>query len=99
LARAQKKEEGETMTMRRVSVLLVAVVMAMMLSMGSAWAHQSDNHKVCFKGDTISGFTHKQQQRFLDRHPKADPGKCDNNRGGGVNIGKVTSKKATAPWR
>jgi len=100
LARAQKKkEEGETMTMRRVSVLLVAVVMAMMLSVGTALAHKSDNHKVCFKGDTISGFTHKQQQRFLDRHPKADPGKCDNNRGGGVNIGKVTAKKATAPWR
>ena len=82
------------MSMRRVSVLLVAVVMTMMLSMGSAWAHQSDNHKVCYKGDTIGGFTHKQQQRFLDRHPKADPGKCDNDRGG-VNIAKLT----TAPWR
>jgi hypothetical protein len=74
------------MTMRRISVLLLAVVLAMMLSVGTALAHQSDNHKVCFKGDTISGFTHKQQQRFLDRHPKADPGKCDNDGGGGGSL-------------
>ena len=88
------------MTMRRISVLLVAVVMTMMLSVGTALAHKSDNHKVCFKGDTISGFTHKQQQRFLNNHPKADPGKCNNNNnnnngGGFPNIARIT----TAPFR
>ena len=84
------------MTMRRISVLLMAVVLAMMLSMGSALAHQSNNHKVCYKGDTIGGFTHYQQQRFLDRHEKADPGECDNNGGGGgLNIARITM----APWR
>jgi len=88
------------MTMRRISLLLVGVVVAVMLSMGTALAHSSNNHKVCFKGHTISGFTHKQQQRFLNNHPKADPGKCNNNNnnnngGDFPNIARIT----TAPFR
>jgi hypothetical protein len=88
------------MTMRRISVLLVAVVMMMMLSLGTALAHKSGNHKVCdvrknAKDVTLSGYTHKQQQRYLNNHPKDYAGKCDNNRGGGPNVARLTS----APWR
>jgi hypothetical protein len=89
------------MTMRRVSVLLVAVVLTMMLSVGSALAHQSNNHKVCDvrKGNDVtrSGYTHKQQQRYLNNHPKDYAGKCDNNRGGGFNAGKI-GKIAAGPF-
>jgi hypothetical protein len=81
------------MTMRRISVLLVAVVLTMMLSVGSALAHKSGNHKVCHRGHTISGLTHKQQQRHLNRHDNDYKGKCHNR--GGVNIAKVTA----APFR
>jgi hypothetical protein len=88
------------MTMRRISVLLVAVVMMMMLSLGTALAHKSDNHKVCdvrknAKDVTLSGYTHKQQQRYLNNHPKDYAGKCDDNRGGGPNTARLT----TAAWR
>jgi hypothetical protein len=88
------------MTMRRISVLLVAVVMMMMLSLGTALAHKSGNHKVCdvrknAKDVTLSGYTHKQQQRYLNNHPKDYAGACDNNRDGGPNTARLT----TAPWR
>ena len=85
------------MTMRRISVLLVAVVMAMMLSMGTALAHKSDNHKVCHRGDTISGLTHKQQQRHLNNHPRDYAGKCDRDGGGGggKNLPNLIYKKVT----
>jgi hypothetical protein len=56
------------MTMRRISVLLVAVVMAMMLSMGSALAHKSSNHKVCHRGNTLH-LTHKQANRHITTTP------------------------------
>jgi len=83
------------MTMRRISVLLVAVVMTMMLSVGTALAHQSGNHKVCHvvkngKDVTHSGLTHKQQQRELNRHHRDYAGKCRGG-GGGVNVGKVAA--------
>ena len=91
----QKKEDGETMTMRRISVLLVAVVMAMMLSMGSALAHNSGNHKVCHRGNTLY-LTHKQANRHINNHPNDYRGKCDNN-GGGANIPQLIVK-ATTSW-
>ena len=89
MARAQKKkkEDGETMTMRRISVLLVALVMAMMLSMGSALAHTSSNHKVCHRGNTLY-LSHKQANRHIDNHPNDSRGKCHK---GGVNVGKVAA--------
>jgi hypothetical protein len=87
------------MTMRRISVLLVAVVMMMMLSLGTALAHKSGNHKVCDvrKGNdvTLSGYTHKQQQRYLNNHPKDYAGKCGG--GGGFNGGKI-GKIAAGPF-
>ena len=77
------------MTMRRVSVLLVAVVLTMMLSVGSALAHQSNNHKVCDvregkKDVTLTGFTHKEQQRYLDKRSNREDyaGACQNGNGG-----------------
>ena len=82
------------MTMRRISVLLVAVVMAMMLSMGSALAH-SGTHKVCHRGDTLY-LTHKQANRHINNHPNDYRGKCDNN-GGGANIPQLIVK-ATTSW-
>ena len=86
------------MTMRRISLLLVAVVMTMMLSVGTALAHTSDNHKVCHRGDTISGLTHKQQQRHLNRHENDYKGKCDNDRGG-QNIPQLIFNATTGPFR
>jgi hypothetical protein len=90
------------MTMRRISVLLVAVVMMLTMAMGTALAHKSDNHKVCNvregkKDVTLTGFTHKEQQRYLDKRKNREDyaGKCDNNGGGGVNIARIT----TAPFR
>jgi hypothetical protein len=82
--------EGETMALRRISVLLGAVVLAMMLSMGTALADQ-----VCLKGDTISGFSDNGQDRFLNRHPNADPGACGG--GGGANIPRIIVH-ATTSW-
>ena len=89
-----------TMTMRRISVLLVAVVMAMMLTVGTALADSGSNHKVCHvrnnaKDVTHSGLTKKQANRELNRHPKDYRGKCNNNGDGFPNIAKVTS----APFR
>jgi hypothetical protein len=83
------------MTMRCVSVLLVAVVMAMMLSVGTALAHQSNNHKVCHVRDnakdvTHSGLTHKEQKRELNRHPKDYAGACKGG-GGAPNLGKIAA--------
>jgi hypothetical protein len=95
--------DGETMTMRRISVLLVGVLVAMMLTMGTALAH-SGNHTVCHvkngKDETLRGLTHKQANRHINNHPKDYRGACDDGGGGGgVNIGKVTYKAATSPWR
>jgi len=83
------------MTLRRISVLLGAVVLAMMLSMGTALADQ-----VCLNGDTISGFSDNGQDRFLNNHPRADAGACDGGGGGGgggANIPRVIVN-ATTGW-
>ena len=82
---------AKTMTLRRISVLLGAVVLAMMLSMGTALADQ-----VCLRDHTISGFSDNGQDRFLNRHPNADPGACDGG-GGGPNIPRVIVN-ATTGW-
>jgi hypothetical protein len=75
------------MTMRRVSVLLLAVVMAMMLSVGTALANQNDNYKVCHVRNgapdvTHYGLTKKEQNRELNRHSKDYAGACKNGNGG-----------------
>ncbi len=80
------------MTMRRISVLLVAVVMMLTMVASTALAtHKGNNRSVCFKGDTITFSTHKKQQRFLNNHPRAKAGKCHH---GGFNpnrIGKIAA--------
>ncbi len=77
------------MTMRRISVLLVAVVMMLAMAMGSALA-ASNNKSACLRGDTYTFSTHKKQQRFLDNHPKATAGKCHK----GKNIGQFIAAKS-----
>jgi len=91
------------MTMRRISLLLVGVVVAVMLSMGTALAHQSNNHKVCdvrnnAKDVTLTGFTHKQQQNYLDKRKNSEDyaGECVKH--GGKNIGQLISSRTTAPF-
>jgi hypothetical protein len=91
------------MTMRRISVLLVAVVMMLTMAMGTALADHG-NRKVCIERKNrndiqINDLTRKEQNRILDRRDNAVRGACDDGRGGGFNIGKVTAKKTTAPWR
>jgi hypothetical protein len=90
------------MTMTRVSVLLLAVVMAMMLSVGTALANQNDNYKVCHvregKPDvTLTGFTHKEQQNYLDKRKNREDyaGACKNGNGGfkAQDIGRITASQ------
>jgi len=90
------------MTMRRISVLLVAVMMMLTMAMGTALAHKSNNHKVCdvrknARDVTLTGFTHKEQQRYLRNHPRDYAGKCDRN-DGGKNIGQRIAKFTVAPF-
>ena len=75
------------MTMRRVSVLLLAVVLTMMLSVGTALANQNDNYKVCHvvkdgPDKTHYNLTKKEQNRELNRHSKDYAGACKNGNGG-----------------
>jgi hypothetical protein len=89
------------MTMRRVSVLLVAVVLTMMLSMGTALANQNDNYKVCHvvKGGpdkTHYGLTKKEQNRELNRHSKDYAGACE--RGNGGFKAQDIGKRAAGPF-
>ena len=75
------------MTMRRVSVLLVAVVLTMMLSVGTALANQNDNYKVCHvvnggPDKTHYGLTKNEQNRELKHHPKDYAGACKSGKGG-----------------
>jgi ABC-type sugar transport system substrate-binding protein len=87
------------MTMRRVSVLLLAVVLTMMLSVGTALANQNDNYKVCHvvKGPdkTHYNLTKNEQNRELNRHPKDYAGACKNGNGGfkSQDIGRITASK------
>ena len=87
------------MTMRRISLLLVGVVVAVMLSMGTALAHSSNNHTVCHvrsgaKDVTHYNLTHREAIRELNRHPKDYWGEC--KRGGhGFDIGRT----AAGPFR
>ncbi len=79
------------MTMRRVSVLLVAVVMLLTMTVGTALATHKDNRKsACLRGETYTFSTHKKQQRFLNNHPRATAGKCHH----GKNIGQFIAKKS-----
>ena len=71
---------------RRVLLLLTALIVAAMMSVGPAFAH--GNHNDCRWNENRGWHDHDNR------------GDCnDNNGGGGVNIGKVTYKGATAPWR
>ena len=67
-------------------MLLVAVVMTMMLSVGTALANQNDNYKVCHvvKGPnkTHYNLTKKEQNQELNRHSKDYAGACKNGNGG-----------------
>ena len=84
------------MTMRRISVLLVAVVMMLTMAMGTALAnHKGNNRSVCFKGETITFSTERKQDRFLRNHPRAEAGKCHK----GKNIGKLIADKTVKPFR
>jgi hypothetical protein len=88
--------------MRRVSVLLVAVVMMLTMAMGTALADHGDR-KVCIerkdKRDIqINNLTKKEQNRILDRRANAVRGACDDG-GGGKNIPKIIAKATTAPFR
>ena len=86
------------MTMRRISVLLVAVVMMLTMAMGPALAtHKGNNKSACLRGDTYTFSTHRKQQRFLDNHPRAVAGKCHDGGGGGFNGGKI-GKIAAGPF-
>jgi hypothetical protein len=77
------------MTMRRISVLLVAVVMMLTMAMGTALAtHKDNNRSACLKGKTYTFVTHRKQQRFLDNHPRATAGKCHK---GGKNLGEFVA--------
>jgi hypothetical protein len=92
----EEKGDGETMTMRRISVLLVAVVMMLTMAMGSALAHQSNNHKLCHVVNngpdrTKTGLTHNQWKKELNRHEKDYPGKCDNDGGKRFNIARFAA--------
>jgi hypothetical protein len=87
------------MTMRRISVLLVAVVMMLTMAMGTALAHQSNNHKLCHvvkNGNdfTKTGLTHREQQRELNRHHRDYAGKCVGG-GGGANIPQIIVNRTT----
>ena len=86
------------MTMRRISLLLVGVVVAVMLSMGTALAHSSNNHKLCHvvkngKDFTKTGLSHKEWKRELNRHHRDYAGKCENGNGGfkAQDIGKIAA--------
>ena len=65
---------------RRISVLLVAVAMAVLLTMGTALAHGGKRHTVCHvkKGPdvTLRGLTHKQAQWHINNHPNDYWGRC-----------------------
>ena len=70
------------MTMRRISVLLVAVVMMLTLAMGTALAHRSGSHVVCIERSgkpdiEIRNLTHNQRENILDRRANAVKGECD----------------------
>ena len=88
------------MTMRRISVLLMAVMMMLTMAMGTAFADHG-NRSVCIERKNrpdiqINDLTRKEQNRILDRRENAVKGKCDDNRGGGFpNIARIT----TAPFR
>jgi hypothetical protein len=71
---------------RRVLLLLTALIAAAMMSVGPAFAH--GNHNDC-RWDWNRGW-----------HDHDNGDDCDdNNGGGGVNIGQVTYKATTGPWR
>ena len=89
------------MSMRRISVLLVAVLVAMLMSVGSALAAQNNNYKVCHVRNgapdvTHSGLTWKERNRELNRHPKDYAGECKGG-GGGFNAAKI-GKIAAGPF-
>jgi len=68
------------MSMRRISVLLVAVVMAMMLSMGPAFAHPNDDCDWDGNGHW--------------RHDNGN--ECDDNGNGGANIPRIIVHATTS---
>jgi len=82
------------MTMKRISLLLVGVVVAVMLSMGTALAHSKNNHKLCHvkRGHDITktGLSHNEWRKELNRHHRDYAGKCEGG-GGGANIGKLAA--------
>ena len=83
------------MTMRRISVLLGAVVLAMMLSMGSALAHKT-HWKVCDvrNGEDVTLIYHN----FKDAKKRVNNtndywGECENGGSGNFwqNIARITA--------
>ena len=84
-----------TMTMRRISVLLVGVVVAVMMSMGTALAH-SGKHTICDvrngKDVTLYNLSHKKAQKRVN-NTNDYWGKCEKGGGGfkSSDIGKVAA--------
>ena len=64
-------------------MLLVAVVVAVVLTMGTALAHGGKRHTVCHvkRGDdtTLRHLTHKKAKWHVKHHNKDYWGKCDND--------------------
>ena len=69
--------------LRRISVLLAAVVMAMVLTMGTALAHGGNRHTVCHvkRGDdvTLRNLTHSRANWHINNHAKDYRGACDDD--------------------
>ena len=84
------------MTMRRISVLLVAVVMAMMLSMGPAFARGGHNYTICHNGNTWYNLSYKQAKWHVRHHSNDYWGKCHKR---GANVGQITYNAVTGVWR
>ena len=88
------------MTMRRISVLLVAVMMMLTMAVGTAFADHG-RFTVCIerKGKSdieIRNLTKKERNRILDNRANAVRGECDD--GGRKNIGQFIADKATKPF-
>ncbi len=67
--------------LRRVLVLLTAVIVAAMMSVGPALAHGGKRHTVCHVFErgpdaTLRGLTHKQANWHINNHPNDYRGAC-----------------------